>query len=304
MAKARKILARRKAIEAIHDVTRTMEMVSTARFKRSFSRYTAARDYIVGCGEMLDDILRRSDPGTLKHPLFVPPAPIAKAKTPPKTVVIVITSDRGLCGGYNAAVLKHARAKLSGLGDSAQLHAVGKRGISQLRFAGVEIEQAHALGANGVRWHDVARMADGFMADFLAGEIHGLEVVFSHLRGAARYEPATTRILPIPVPESPTLTEEQAWREESKIRHDYEFVPGATALLSRLLPTTVRLRLFECFMAASVTEQIARMAAMHSATESAGEMIDKLNVTYNRTRQAQITTELAEILGGRLALEG
>jgi F-type H+-transporting ATPase subunit gamma len=143
-------------------------------------------------------------------------------------------------------------------------------------------------------------MAEQFMNEYYAGGIDGVDVVYSRMIGSSRTAPVVFALLPMELPAPPDEAED-AWTMEERV--PYEFVPSADIMMDRLLPMTIRLRLFQCFMEAAVTEHIARMTSMHSAGESAEDMIQSLTVKYNRTRQAQITTELAEILGGRTALE-
>ncbi len=297
-------MARKKAVDSIYTVTRTMEMVATARFKQAFRRFTVARDYIRGCGDLVGDILLRSDRSKLSHPLLHPESFSYKKES--HRVVLVITSDRGLCGGYNMAVLRLAAehlAKLDGDGQSRQLHMAGDRGIRQMRADGYDIAETHAAfeGKAG-EWHAVSRLADRFISGFLDMDISGVDIVYSQLIGTGRHEPAIHTLLPLELPEPPDCDEWEL-KEILASRVEYEFVPSVKIMLERLLPTTVRLQLFQCFMEAAVTEQIARMGSMRAASESAEEMIQNLNVKYNRTRQSQITTELTEILGGRVALE-
>ncbi len=301
MAKPRKILARRKAIDSIHTVTRTMEMVATMRFKRAYSRCTSARRYIDGTGELVEDILRRCSRRTLRHPLLKPLR--AKPGQAGVRAVVVLTSDRGLCGGYNAAVLRLAEGHLDECerdGQKVVLHVAGKKGISKLLSAGWTKTETHATFDSGGRWRHTSHMAEQFMNEYYAERIDGVDVVCSRLIGSSRTAPVVFTLLPMELP-TPLDETEDSWTMEERV--PYEFVPSADIMMDRLLPMTIRLRLFQCFMEAAVTEHIARMTSMHSAGENAEDMIQNLTVKYNRTRQAQITTELAEILGGRTALE-
>lgn len=301
MAQARKILARSKAIKSIAAVTRTMEMVATARFKRAFKRNQSARKYIDGMAGLVEDVLTRGGAEFLKHPLL---------STYTKSLsqsVIIITSDRGLCGGYNQSLLKLATGRIHELRQSdsiVELRVAGKKGIAQFKNAGFAMVETFSDFDGGMpSWRFVSNLVDGLIDDFLADKLAGAEIIYSRLIGAGRYEPTVLRLLPIIVDSKMTSDENIEAGKFMAQRVEYEFVPSSELLLSRLLPMTVRLRLYQCFMEAVVTEQIARMASMRAANENADEMIHSLTVKYNRTRQAQITTELAEILGGRVAME-
>lgn len=327
MAKARKILSRRKAVRSIHTVTRTMEMVATARFKRTFNRCLSARGYIDGVSELAEDVIAKTAPKELRHPL------LGKGKKDAPRVLLILTSDRGLCGGYNGAVLHKALTRREEyLADSGEvhLHVFGKRGCAELKYAGVPVEKVHKeidLMVGG--WHRISRLADGFMNEFLGGAIGGLDVTYAALIGSAKHEPTVHSLLPMRVGTEAQVVKSdetseaegdswdtwEVWEPLEPLapaepyaplpppEFEYEFVPSPAVLFQRLLPTTLRLRLFQCFLEAAVTEQIARMTAMRAATDSAEDMIRDLTVQYNRTRQGQITTELAEILGGRMALQ-
>lgn len=319
MAKARKILARRKAIGSIHTVTRTMERVATARFRRAFQRISGAREYIEGMRGMVDELLEASE-GNVVHPLLVPPKRLAPR------VVLVLTSSRGLCGGYNSSLQRLGEEHIRGLrshGRGAKLYVAGKKGCQHFRRGDWELAGEYPeLEGPGATWHRISDMADAFMADYQDGTIGGVDVVFGRLIGSGAYEPAVEAVLPMrfarqesEARDSEATTDEQddtkesAWLDLPRLEIDdepeewqYEYVPSAKELMARLLPMTVRLQLYQCFMQAGVTEQIARMAAMRQASESAEEMIKSLNIRYNRMRQAQITTELGEIMGGAEAL--
>ncbi len=272
-----------------------MQMVATARFKRAFGQCVSARKYINGIDKLADDIIARSASDPLRHPLLR-----KQSKTSPQ-ILLVLTSDRGLCGGYNTAVLKIASDRLAELrrdGREVQLHVAGKRGITQLLHEGHQLAETYVEPDSSVEgWHWVSRLAEGFMNDFLAKNICSAEVICTRLIGARSYRPSIVTLLPIEFREHKAKQAPPAPETE-----EYEFVPSAEVLFGRLLPMMVRLRLFQCFMEAAVTEQIVRMTTMQSASENAEEMIHNLTLRYNRMRQGQITTELAEILGGSMAL--
>ena len=297
MAKARKILARKKAINAIHTVTSTMEMVATARFKKTFNRCISARDYIKGISELVEDILRRCDRSKLKHPLILP-----RESVHPQREIIILTSDRGLCGSYNQTILKLADDYIKSQQSNAKdlnITLIGKKGNQLAKTLGITPNRSE-LAEDFSHWKDISQFADSMMTKYLEGEILSVEIFYTALVGTGKQEPTQIQLLPMTLPELPD--EEDRWSRMEK-RVSYEFIPSATVMLERILPMQIRLRMLECFTEAAVTEQIARMSAMRGASESAEDMIRELTVEYNRTRQSQITTELTEILGGQIALE-
>jgi F-type H+-transporting ATPase subunit gamma len=360
MAKSRKILARRRAVRNIRTVTKTMEMVASARFRQAYRRYSDAGQYLRGMDELVEEVFARCESRRLRHPLLREPRKKASAR-----LLLVVTSDRGLCGGFNTAILKCATDRieaLRGRGGAARLHVVGKKGVSQLAAAGLEPEKTYTdFDAQGISWHRTSALAESFMSEFLAGGVRAVEIVSAELLGAGGYRPTRITLLPMRPEESTNDANEDEIEErpqddftneeknkkkftgsasDSSIRNpksenrnedawepyepyqpyepyeplerweplpppemEYEFIPSAENMLARLLPMAVRLKVYEIFVEALVAEQRARIAAMHAASENAEEMIQRLTVQYNRTRQAQITTELAEIMGGRSALE-
>lgn len=299
MAKARKILARTKAIKNIHTVIRTMEMVSTARFKKAYNHTNAARDYIEGMASLVEDILMQCDPKKLTHPLLRKPKKLRTA------TLVVMTSDRGLCGGYNTTLCKMAMKRLKEFRDEdieTRLFVVGKKGFSFFKRAGENIFHDYiGLNAETQGWQWASMLADRFIGEFNSDMLDCVEVVYSRLMGMGSHKPTCRALLPLAFAMLEQSEDEKERTMQQRV--EYEFIPSAEEMLDHLLPMTVRLELYQWLMEAAVTEQIARMMAMRSANDNASEMIKKLTVQYNRTRQAQITTELAEILGGSIALE-
>jgi F-type H+-transporting ATPase subunit gamma len=288
MAKARRILKRVKAVGNIRTVTRTMEMVASARFKKAHDSAIASRPYTDHMTDLVGDLLARCGDSGLHHPLLEE-SPGVKWE-----VLLVLASNMGLCGPYNASVLATAMERLGQLragGYQVFLHVVGKRGVPYFRYRRVKVDKAYLEFKRTPSYEQIAAIADSLMEDFQARRIGGLEVAYTQYLRGGRQGPAIAQLLPLSqIPPPP--------RPSGSLTVEYEFLPSPQELLERLLPATVRLRLYQCFLDAAVTEQISRVRAMRAATENADDMIHDLTVLYNRTRQAQITTELAEIIGG------
>jgi len=301
MAKARNILKRAKAVKTIRSVTKTMEMVSTARFKRMYNRALAARPYTQRLCDLVAELIARGGPGQLKHPLLSP------ATGPRCDVLLVLTGNRGLCGSYNHAVIKVATERMKGIAQEAYqvcLRVVGRKGIQYFRHGGRPMDKEYTdfepkTAVTGPDYQKVSDLADSLMTDFLAGKVSGLEVAYTQLISAGRYMPVIAQVLPITQWTAPAGPSPRP----GPTTPPFEMMPSAPEILDKLLPMTVRLRLYQCFLDAAVTEQISRMTAMRAATESADDMIHSLTLRYNHLRQAQITTELAEIIGGRAGIE-
>ena len=294
MAKARRILKHANAVKNIRTITRTMEMVAAARFKRTHDLAASARPYTDHLAGMVADIIDRMPPEKLKHPLMNSPQDVQTV------VLLVLTSNRGLCGSFNTAVLRLACERMEQLRDSGykvRLHVIGKRGIQFFRFRKIPVDLEYRDFTDMPDYRDIRIVADELMDVYLGGEISDLEIAYMQFISAGRQSASIAQILPIS--ELPSVVGALPGQEDL----EYEMLPSPERLFEELLPMAVVQKIYQCFMDAAVSEQVMRIAAMHGATESADEMIQKLTVKYNRVRQSQITTELAEIMGGRMALE-
>jgi F-type H+-transporting ATPase subunit gamma len=297
MAKARAILKRVKAVKAIRTVTKTMEMVATARYRKNHQRVTAIKPYVDRLAETVRHLVSGGSVD-VEHPL------LRTDSSAKREVLLVITSNRGLAGSYNSGVLRMATQRLRQLTDEGfevPLHVVGKRGIQYMRFRRRAVEAAYTQFDNVPPYELVREIADGFLARFVAGEISGVEVAYTQFISSGKQSPVIAPVLPLSdIAAAPgSAVPAGAGRQPA-----YELIPSAKELFDRLLPLTVRMKIFQCFLDAAVSEQMMRITAMRSATDSADEMIHDLTVQYNRSRQAQITTELAEIMGGSAELGG
>ncbi|MBV9126323.1 MAG: ATP synthase F1 subunit gamma, partial [Planctomycetes bacterium] len=220
------------------------------------------------------------------------------------SLLLVLTSNRGLCGGYNAAILREATHHLRQLpteGLNVHLEVSGKRGIAYFRFQGIPAEKTFTHFEDRPRFDEVEELANRYIADYIAGRLDRVEVVYMKFLNAARQVPTVEQLLPLSGP-SPTEGQPAPANEQQR-PVDYEFLPDARGILEEILPVSFKVRLFKCFLDSAVSEQIARRVAMKAATENAGDIIKALSRQYNRARQAQITKEIAEVIGGAEALK-
>ena len=292
MANRRVLVKRRKAARNIRKITRTMQLIATTRFQMAHRRAVAGRPYIQKLAELAGHLAESGE--GLSHPLLETP------ETDDKSVVLVLTSSRGLCGAYNANVLRLAVGLLverdeAGLGS--EVHMVGKKGITYFKYRKREVAKKYADFGERVAFDDVEPVANELMARFEAGEITSAKVVYMKFLSAGKQEPVVEQLLPLAA-----VDEMEEAGHERGPAHEYEFSPGPAQILDRLLPATVRIRLFQAFTDAGVSEQVARMVAMTAATDAAEEMIKDLTQQYNRARQTAITMELLDIVGGAEAL--
>jgi F-type H+-transporting ATPase subunit gamma len=295
MAKARAIVKRLKAVRNIRKITRTMELVATARFKKAMDRASEAAAYTRKISEIVADLsttLAAAAGTGLTHPL------LQKHDSEKSAVLLVLNSNRGLCGGFNAGVLRIAQQRIRefrAAGVNLAIEVSGKRGINFFRFQKIAIDQAYTHFEDKPTFEQVDVLAQRYIEAYVTGQIDRVDVAYTKFETMSRQRAVVETLLPIG-----QLTDAQAAGGPNV---EYEFLPSPEEILEEIVPTAFKARLFKCFLDAAVSEQIARMVAMKSATENAGEMISTLKASYNRARQSQITSELSEIIGGAAALE-
>jgi F-type H+-transporting ATPase subunit gamma len=269
-----------------------MELIATARFKKAMDRSVAARDYTKHLAKILGNIA--SVGADVAHPLL-------EIRPTKRTAVLVLSGNRGLCGGYNSNVVRQGVALL-GQWKSEQVPAhvsvSGKRGISALKFRGVEIAEPYTTFEDKPEFAAVAPIGRAYLEAYSAGDIDRLDVVYTKFDSIARQQAVTETLLPLAPPQATATTAAATLASD-----DYDFYPSAASILEEILPASFLSRLFKCFLDAAVSEQVARMVAMKAATENAGGLIKSLSRQYNRARQSQITGEIMEILGGVEALK-
>ncbi len=291
MANRRVLVKRRKASRNIRKITRTMQLIATARFQAAHNRATAGKPYTEKLTHLIENLARAA--GEVKHPLM------AHNPEAGRGALVVLTSNRGLCGGYNTNVLRAASEFLAAAEEPVDVSMVGKKGVAFFRFLGREMAEAITTFGDSPRFDEVEPLANRLMERYAAGELASVDVAYTQFVSTARQRAVVERILPL----SPEVGEEAAATTDGDHPLEYEFSPAPRELLDELLPASVRVRIYQCFTDAAVSEQIARMVAMKAATDAAEEMIKKLTMQYNRARQTQITMELLDIVGGANALE-
>ena len=286
MAQARDVLRRIKSVRNTRKITRTMELVATSKLKRAMDRMLAARPY----GEALDELLRSlRAPGLEQdHPLLRQPAGTKRA------AVLLLTANRGFCGAFNANLIREARARVDELeaaGVETELHIAGKKGITFFRFRGRAIASGTTAIGDEPRPEDAEGLIEPLAESFAAGDLDAVYMVSSKFRSAMSTPPRTRRILPV--------------QPDEGARSVDAFIvsPPPERLVGWILPRYLRSVVYGALVENAAGEQGARRAAMKSATDNAGDMIETLTRSYNRARQAQITQEIAEIVGGATALE-
>jgi F-type H+-transporting ATPase subunit gamma len=294
MAKPRELRRRIKSVQSTRKITKTMELVATSKLKRAQDRVVAARPYAAALAGVIGDLY--APELAERFPLLRQPKGAFR-----RAALVVITANRGLSGAFNANVIREGRRRIEQLESEAvavDLHLIGKKGITYFKFAKRSIaSQRTDIGEKPTAAH-AAEVVNPLMAQFEAGTVDAVEVVFSQFKSAVSTPPTTLRVLPVAPPRS---VEGGRGRERSV---NYILKPSADAILEQLLPLYVRNQLYRALVETVAAFYGAQRTAMKSATDNAGEMLDILQRTYNRARQTQITQELAEIVGGAEALKG
>jgi F-type H+-transporting ATPase subunit gamma len=290
MAKTRELKRRIRSIGKTRQITKTMEMVSTSKLKRASDRVHAARPYAVRLGAVIGRLI---DPELrARYPLLRQPETVRRA------AVVVITSNRGLAGAFNANLIREARSLIHRLRDSGvevDVHAVGKKGVNFFRYKKEPLASARIDVGDRPTVEDAVSVIDPLRLDFENGRLDEVHVVHAQFRSAVSTPPATLKVLPVTAGDAPA--------DPRAAGQSYILSPSADEILNQLLPLYVRNSIYRALVETAAAEHGARRSAMKNATDNAGDMLDRLNRTYNRARQAQITQEIAEIVGGAAALE-
>ena len=299
MANARALAKRRKSIRNIKKITRTMELIATARFKKAMDRAMASTAYTKRITQVVRDLASAGLDVT--HPLLKPREKTLHSR------LLLITSNRGLCGGYNGNVLRMATRRFQLMKDSnpkISLEVSGKRGINGLKFRGISVDQSFTQFEDQPRFDQVEAIANRYLQEFTSGPLDRLEVCYTRFVSISRQVAVVETLLPLGSLDESDTTSSKVPSPDAvqKTQSSYEFIPSALSILEEVVPASFRVRLFKCFLDAAVSEQISRMVAMKSATENAADMIKMLSRTYNRARQGQITGEIMEVIGGVEAL--
>jgi len=286
MAKARDIKRRIGSIQSTRKITRTMEMVATSKLRRATERVRKARPYASKLTEVIERLVT---PDLVdSNPILRQPERIERA------AVVLITSNRGLCGGFNASLIRMARGlidRLAADGVASDLHVVGRKGVGYFRFRGVEMVSARTDIGDRPTIDDARSLLEPLATEFARAEVDAVYLVFAEFRSVMSTPPVARQVLPVYVP-------------EERVRSGPWFIlePSADEILSRLLPLYVINSGYRALVETAAAEQGARRTAMKNATDNADDLIATQTRLYNGARQAEITQQIAEIIGGAEAL--
>ncbi len=288
------IRKRIKSVASTKKITRTMEMVATSKLKRTQGRVVASRPFTQSLRGMMESLAGAVEEVGLS-PLFERRDPVKRA------LVLVVTANRGLCGGFNSNLVRLCRNHLDGLrkdGIEPVLWVAGKKGIAALRFLRIEMAETRTDLSDNPKFEEAEALAAPLLHDFVTGQVDRVDVVFADFQSVARQPPVVQTLLPV----GGDIDDENS-EEESVRLGSFLFEPSPGDILAELGPTYVNTYLYRVLLSSAASEQIARRVAMKNATDNAGEMEKNLTRAYNKARQAMITQEIAEIVGGVEAMK-
>ena len=300
MPKPLELKRRIRSVQNTKKITKTMELVSTSKLKRAQDRVVGARPYAQALADVIGQLY--SPELAERFPLLRQPGQTGRGKGVRRAALLLITSNRGLCGAFNANLIREARRRLAELEAQdahTELHLVGKKGISYFKFTKRNIASQRVDIGDRPTLDHATELAQPLMERFSNGELDAVDVVFARFNSAVSTPPTTLRILPITPPEK-----RRSGGQEATAAVNYILKPSAEEILRELLPLYVQNQFYRALVETAAAEHGARRTAMKNATDAGSDMLTILQRTFNRARQAQITQELAEIVGGAEALKG
>lgn len=295
MANIKDISRRIKSVKNTRKTTKAMEMVAGARLRRAQARIESLRPYAERMFELMQDVSRVTE-HTSQFPLL-------EVREEIKTVAIVIlTGDRGLAGAFNSNIIRHGlllAEEMEAQGRNVVWYIVGKKGVGTMRFRGYRAKESIQGITDKPKYTDAADIAHRIVTAYVAGEVDEVHLVYNHFKSAVEQKVTEQILLPLgmEVMEAAPVSE-----GEHKILGDFIYEPASEAILAELLPNYVDTGIYRALLESTASEHGARMTAMRNASENAEEMVDKLTLEMNKARQAAITQEILEVVGGAEAL--
>ena len=294
MASLKEVRARIASINSTQQITKAMKMVAAAKLRRAQDNITQLRPYAQKLRQMLGTVSAGADVAS--------ESPYKKERPVERVLLIVVTSDRGLCGAFNTNAVKGALAVIDekyaaqARSGNVEIMAIGKKGAEAFIRRGFKVNTAHVNIFGTLNFAAVREAAEEAMDGFVKGHYDVVEVIYNEFRNAAVQVVRAEQMLPIVAAEAPAGT------TTSTTAINYIFEPSEEEIVTELIPKTIKIQLYKAVLDSNASEHGARMTAMDKATENAGELLKELRLVYNRTRQAAITTEILEIVGGAEAL--
>lgn len=284
MANLKDIRTRIKSIKSIQQVTRAMKMVAAAKMRRAQERMEQARPYTHRLKEVIQTFLPDIDRSLL---------PLLEVRDVKRIAYVVITSDRGLAGSFNTNIIKIAQSEIDSFGkENVDLFCIGKKGRDYFKRRGYTIIEEHIGFWNELDFNYAMKLGNGIISHFTSAKVDEVRTIFNQFKNVAVQEIVQETLLPLVYADG-----EKPVREDDRI-----FEPSKDVIVQSLVPRHLNVQLWHYFLESYASEQAARMVAMENATSNAGDLIKSLQLEYNKARQASITTEMLEIVGGAEAL--
>ena len=296
MATQRDIRNRIQAISNTKKITKTMEMVSTAKMKKAQDRYEMTKPYDSKIGEIISNLLS-SGASVEENPFF------KQLKKPTRALILQFTSNRGLCGSFNTNIINQTlslKKKLNSEGVEVLLYVVGKKGIGYLSFIKEKIFKSALNKETKFTFSDASDLGVELTSMFLEAEVDEVYISYSKVNSSVNQRPDIIKIFPIT---SDIDKNNMNSPRNTGISSSYIYDPNPWKIFSYIIPLYVKVRILSCFLQTSFSEQFARRVAMKNASDASTDMIRELTISYNRARQARITKEISEIIGGAAGLD-
>ena len=290
-----------RAVKSTQQITKAMKMISASKLRRAQDRVIGARPFALQMQRVLNSLASRVDPSS--HPLLAERG----EDTESKVLLIVITADKGLCGGFNTNIIKAASGFINSAGVPVCLGLVGRKGRDFFKRRGFEVRVEEIGIFQRVKYADAKRIAEAAIEEFTSGRVSKVFIVYNEFKSVMQQRVTTEQLLPIPkasVKGSDPLDARGGQTPKAPVTGDVDYIyePGPAQILNDLLPKHIEIQVYRALLESAAAEHAARMTAMDAATKNSGEIIDTLTLYMNKVRQAAITREIIEVVSGAQAL--
>lgn len=287
MATLREIHDRISSIKSTQQITKAMKMVAAAKLRRAQENILAFRPYSYEIRNLIAHLVARS--GHLQS------IPLLQHRTVGKVLTVVVTADRGLCGAFNANIIRHSAQRIAEhTASEVSVFNVGRKGLEYFSKRDFQIQGERINFFNHLKFDDALEISRTLVSLYTSGEFDRIEFIYNEFKSAVQQDVVVEQFLPF-------VPDEELAQSTSQV--DFLYEPGKEEILETLIPMHLNIQVWRILLESNAAEQGARMTAMENATENADELVGKLTIFYNRTRQAKITTEISEIVGGANALK-
>jgi F-type H+-transporting ATPase subunit gamma len=301
MSNLKELKNRITSVKSTQKITSAMKMVAASRLKRAQEAAEAARPYAERMGRMMTSILENSGAIIGGNKL------LSGTGSEDVHLIVVVTSDRGLCGGFNSSISRESRRHIRDLkaeSKNVKILCVGRKGRDQLKleFGDAILDTYEGIGKTGIKFDEAQGISGKIIEMFDAGEFDICTIIYNRFVSVISQEVTSSQIIPVRLPEDDVAKAKNESSGDADVTASFEFEPSEEEILTYLLPSNLNVQIFRALLESLASEHGARMSAMDNATRNAGDMIDDLSMIYNRSRQAKITSELIEIISGAEAL--